>query len=90
MSDRVEWRRVYGKPTAFLAGIEVGDCYPSAGAQEGDVWRVRLWNPDRPDNRRLRYVKTPDAVGEDREAQEAFVMEALLGMLERGKREGGD
>jgi hypothetical protein len=90
MSDAVVWRRIYGKPTAFLAGIEVGDCYRSAGTAEGDVWRVRIWHPDRPDNRRLRYVTTPDATRDDAEAQEAFVMDVLAGMVQGARRDAGE
>lgn len=90
MTDKVEWRRVYGKPTAFLAGIEVGDCYRSAGVEEQDVWRVRIWSPARPDNRRLRYVKPPDAVRDDPEAQEQFVMAALEGMVTGAKQQEGE
>ena len=88
MTDAVEWRRIYDKPTAFVGGFEVGDCYRSNGATEGDIWRVRLWNEHRPEYRRLRYVKVPEGLeGDD---AENFVMQALVLLLQGAKRSEGE
>lgn len=83
MSDRLEWRRIYGKPTAFVAGIAIGDCYKSKGVEEDDVWRVRVWNEDRVEGGRQQYVLPPDG-----EEPEDFAKRILLVMLERGRRDG--
>jgi hypothetical protein len=46
MSDKAEWYRVYGRPTLFVGGVAVGDCYRSSGA-DAEIWRVRLWRQNR-------------------------------------------
>ena len=76
MSEKLEWRNIYGRPTLFLDGIGVGDAYPSKGA-EGDVWRLRIWPPDRLQGGRERYVLASAGVDTARQV--------LLEMLERAR-----
>ena len=81
MSDTCEWRTIYGRPTMFIGGQGVGDCYPSKGA-EGDVWRVRLWNENRLQGGREKYILAS--------AGEETARQVLEGMYERAKREGAE
>jgi hypothetical protein len=76
VSERLEWRRLYGsRETLFADGVGVGDYYL---ASDG-VFRVRLWPEDRLQGGRERLVLS-----------EAAARDMLLGMLQRDRREGGD
>jgi hypothetical protein len=76
MSDTLEWRRLYGsRETLFLAGVGVGDFYLTTN----DVYRVRLWPPDRLQGGRERLVL-------DQETAKT----TLLAMVERARREAGE
>lgn len=74
MTEKLEWRTLYERrETLFCEGEAVGDFYRSAG----DVWRVRLWPPDRLQGGRERLVLSEEAA-----------RQVLLRMLERAQREG--
>lgn len=76
MSERVEWRTVYGnKRMAFLDGLAAADYYPIQ-AVEGEAYRARVF---RKDTMEARWAQ----VALDKEAAEAWV----LGLLERAMRE---
>lgn len=76
MSDRLEWRTLYGaRETLFCEGEAVGDFYRSVA----DVWRVRLWPPDRLHGGRERLVLSEEAA-----------RAVLLNMLERAKSEAAE
>jgi hypothetical protein len=69
MSERMEWRVIYGtRRTLFCDGLAVGDYYL---ASDG-VYRVRLWPEDRLQGGRERLVLS-----------EETAKQTLLGMLER-------
>jgi hypothetical protein len=76
MSERMEWRTVYGnKQVLFADDISMGDFYPV----EGGVYRVRLFREDRLEAERARLVLTEDAA-----------RSLLVAMLERARREAGE
>jgi hypothetical protein len=73
MSERLEWRALYGtRQTLFVEGIGVGDYYRASD----DVFRVRLWSEDRLQGGRERLVLSEDAA-----------RQMLVGMLERARGE---
>jgi hypothetical protein len=73
MSERLEWRRLYGRrDTLFADGVGVGDYYL---ASDG-VFRVRLWPEDRLQGGRERLVLTEDAA-----------RQMLLALFDRQRRE---
>ena len=78
MSERLEWHRVYGKPTLFEAGVAVGDCYPSRGS-DADIWRCRLWSENRLQGGREKLVLAS--------AGEETAKQTLLLMLEGARAE---
>jgi hypothetical protein len=76
MSERMEWRRLYGaRETLFIDGVAAGDFYLTSS----DVYRVRLWPPDRLQGGRERLVL-------DQETAKT----TLLGMVDRARREAGE
>lgn len=76
MTDRLQWRRLYGsRETLFESGVAVGDYYVAGDG----IFRVRLWPEDRLQGGRERLVLSEEA---------ARAM--LLAMLERDRREGGE
>lgn len=73
MSERLEWRALYGsRHTLFLDGVGVGDYYPTSQG----VYRVRLWPEDRLQGGRERLVLSEDVA-----------RQMLAEMLERARGE---
>lgn len=81
MSDAMEWHQVYDRPTLFAAGVAVGDCYRSRGA-DGPIWRVRLWRENRLQGGDEKLILAS--------AGEETAKQTLEGMYQRAKREAGD
>ena len=73
MSERLEWRALYGtRQTLFVEGVGVGDYYRASD----DVYRVRLWSEDRLQGGRERLVLHEEAA-----------REMLMRMLDRARGE---
>lgn len=84
--DAIVWRRIYGKDTLFCGRIARGDYYKSRGA-DGDIWRLRIWNKDRLQGGRERYVDGEVAADETAEDIEALVKRELVAMLRRAQEQ---
>jgi hypothetical protein len=62
MSERLEWRWLYGtKLVLFADGVACGDCYALG---DTDIFKVRLWPPDRVEGGRQRLVIDEDVARE--------------------------
>jgi hypothetical protein len=83
MSERYEWRTVYGnKRTLFADKVSVGDFYP-VEADKGRVYRVRLFREDTLEAGRARLVLDVD--GDEETAKSVLVQ-----MLKRASGESGE
>jgi hypothetical protein len=78
MADQVEWRRIYGRLTAFVGGLGVADAYPVRGS-DPDVWRLRAWPRGRVQGGFECFVLNSGG--------EEAVKVALVELLERARQE---
>jgi len=78
-----EWHYIYGRPTLFVGGVAVGDCYPSKGTDDGAaIWRIRLWRENRLQGGSERLILA--AAGEETARM------VLLEMYQGARRESGE